>query len=175
LKSGCTKPRCNGGVATHEHVPDGDTYFRRCLAFANRGEHDQAIANFDEALAPHCAESDNRGMAHAERDEHHDAIADCTETLRLTPEAVDAFDSRGVAHCMTEDYNQALAGGTAAITVSSLAAGLHTVDAAYSGHGRRSLAKWRCRRELRIGLLVRGRAGQTWGRVLAGRRPFSAL
>jgi Flp pilus assembly protein TadD len=67
---------------------DAKAYAERGAAHLNKGDIDQAIADYTEAirLDPYDAEAYNgRGFAYGSKGEYDRAIADYTEAIRLNP------------------------------------------------------------------------------------------
>lgn len=76
-------------------------YSNRGVAFANQGDIDRAISDFNEAirLSPQDAVSYyNRGNAYRDQDDPARAIADYSEAIRLNPQYANAYYNRGLAH-----------------------------------------------------------------------------
>jgi tetratricopeptide (TPR) repeat protein len=59
-----------------------------------------------------------RGVAALTRGAYDQAIADFTETLKLTPNRVEAYHNRGEAYRLKGDYEQALADYNRALTIN---------------------------------------------------------
>jgi len=101
-----------------QNPDDGDVYFKRGLAFAQKNEFDDAIKDFDQAirLNPKDHEAfNNRCWARAMLGDLQMALRDCNESLRLKPNFVDALDSRGLVNLKIglptnaiQDYSAAL-------------------------------------------------------------------
>ena len=80
---------------------DAIAYYNRGRAYANKGDHDKAIADYTEAirLKPEVAEAYyDRGVAYANKGDYAKAIADSTEAIRLDPKYAWAYCNRGVAY-----------------------------------------------------------------------------
>jgi tetratricopeptide (TPR) repeat protein len=97
---------------------DGDSYFKRGLAYAQKAQYREAIRDFDQVirLNPKDAEAfNNRCWVRAMIGDLQVALRDCNESLRLKPNFVDALDSRGLVNLKIglpsnaiADYNAAL-------------------------------------------------------------------
>jgi tetratricopeptide (TPR) repeat protein len=109
---------CNGkGGATPDQVIRGCTaliesgresrrnrvvsHANRATAYHDKGDYDQAIADYDEAirLDPSDAEVFNsRGVAHHHKGDYDQAIADYSEAIRLDPKNAMALRNRGLVY-----------------------------------------------------------------------------
>jgi tetratricopeptide (TPR) repeat protein len=81
-------------------------------ACLDKGKHDEAIADYDKAIAldPNFALAySNRGLAYAKKGDVDRAIADYTKAIALDPNFADAYTNRGVACYMRGDKEQAIA------------------------------------------------------------------
>ncbi|MFD2184276.1 caspase family protein [Rhodoplanes azumiensis] len=97
---------------------DGEAYYKRGQAWAERREYAMAAEDFGQAIRinPSDAEAfNNRCFTRAVMNELDAALADCDEALRLKPQYPDALDSRGLVHLRLgrldkaiADYDQAL-------------------------------------------------------------------
>ncbi|EJW10636.1 hypothetical protein A33M_4323 [Rhodovulum sp. PH10] len=117
---------------------DGNIYYRRGQAWAERGRFGLAAEDFGRAirLDPRDAEAyNNRCFTRAVLDQLDDAVADCDEALRLRPDYVDALDSRGLAHLKLGRYDAAIADYDKAIGLNPRLA------TAYYGRGKAKLQK----------------------------------
>lgn len=117
---------------------DGNVYYRRGQAWAERGRFRLAAEDFGRAirLDPRDAEAyNNRCFTRAVLGQLDDAVADCDEALRLRPDYVDALDSRGLAHLKLGRYDAAIADYSRAIGLNPRLA------TAYYGRGKAKLHK----------------------------------
>ena len=92
--------------------------FNQGFARADRGEYDQAIADFTAAieLNPQYAQAYNsRGLAYLRQGDYDRAIADYTAAIRLNPQYVEAYKNRGFAYYRQGEYNEAIVQYTDAI------------------------------------------------------------
>jgi tetratricopeptide (TPR) repeat protein len=86
-------------------------YFNRGLAFKEKGNFDQAVADFDEAieLSPEHADAYfNRGLVLSKKGEQDRAIADFDKVIEISPNDADAFVKRGSAYRSRGDLDRAL-------------------------------------------------------------------
>lgn len=105
-----------------EHIDknpkDGDVYFKRGFAYAQKGRYAEAIKDFDQVIRLNPKDSEafnNRCWARAKLGELKLALRDCNESLRLRPNYADALDSRGLVNLKMDlpksaisDYDAAL-------------------------------------------------------------------
>jgi len=84
-------------------------YHNRGVHWANKGEHDKAIADFNQALRlkpDYASAYKHRGDAWTEKREFDKAIE---EALRLKPDDASGYVLRGLAWSVKEDYDAAIA------------------------------------------------------------------
>src|SRR5262249_54772335 len=89
---------------------DLGAYRQRGDAYAVRGEHDKAIADYSRVLqlAPDAVTYYNRGVQYSMRGLDEQALADYGEAIRLDPRHAAAHFNRGLAHRALEDFEAAL-------------------------------------------------------------------
>ena len=95
-----------------ENCSKAEIYNNRGIAHESKGEHDLAIAGYNEAirLNPKYAFAfNNLGIAHESKGEHDLAIADYNEAIRLNPKYAFAFNNRGIAHESKGEHDLAIA------------------------------------------------------------------
>jgi tetratricopeptide (TPR) repeat protein len=103
---GCTA-LIQGGRETDQNL--SKVFNIRGDAYRNKGNYDQAIQDFDQALrlVPNDADSFyNRGSAYLERKDYDRAIQDSDQALRLNPNDTGAFTNRGLAYAAQKPTNQ---------------------------------------------------------------------
>src|SRR6185436_6396708 len=138
LKSGRQIPAATAHLATD--------YDNRGVAYANKGLYDQAIADYDQAIAllpkTFPIAYFNRGNAYNNQGLDDQAISDYTKAITLQPTGADpdfiladAYNYRGQAHQRKTLYDEAIADFTMAV---SLKPGLET---AYESRGNIYLRK----------------------------------
>jgi tetratricopeptide (TPR) repeat protein len=97
-------------------------YDNRGIAYANKGDFDRAIVDFNEAirLDPHNAAAySNRGNAYNDKGDHERAIPDLDEAIRLDPKRAAAYNNRCWARFLIgRDLPQALADCTESLRLS---------------------------------------------------------
>jgi tetratricopeptide (TPR) repeat protein len=104
----CTRDIASGrfkGVAL------GGRFNNRGLAYAERGDYDRAIADYNEAIRLHpriAIAFSNRGNIYARSDYDH-AISDYNEAIRLNPRNAIFFSNRGEAYNNKGEYDHAVA------------------------------------------------------------------
>jgi tetratricopeptide (TPR) repeat protein len=104
--------------AVKERPSDYYGWHMRGVGWKDKGEYDNAIKDFTEALRlkPDSAAVYNwRGLAWDSKKEYDKAIADYTEAIRLDPKDALAFNNRGNAWSSKKEYDKAFADYTEAI------------------------------------------------------------
>jgi regulator of sirC expression with transglutaminase-like and TPR domain len=104
-----------------QNPDDGDAYFKRGLAYAQKNRFGEAIKDFDQVirLNPKDPEAlNNRCWARAMVGDLQVALKDCNESLRLKPNFVDALDSRGLVNLKIGQAGKAIADYSAALRVN---------------------------------------------------------
>jgi tetratricopeptide (TPR) repeat protein len=137
--------------------PDtAQSYSERARVYCDKGEHERAIADYDEAarLDPKRPVTyANRGLARYYRGEYDLAIADYSEAIRLDPKMGVAYGNRGLAHHYKGDYASAIADYDDAIRLDPANGTTYYNRArAHVHNGARSSAKADYRQALRLGL-----------------------
>ncbi len=99
------------GCATMQtDLNDADAYLKRGLAYAKKGQYDQAISDFTKALEinPRYAYAyNNRGLTYWNKGQYDQAISDFTKALEINPRDADAYVNRGVAYMSIGQYDKA--------------------------------------------------------------------
>lgn len=91
---------------------DGEAYYKRGQAWAERREYAMAVEDFGQAIRinPSDAEAfNNRCFTRAVLNELDAALSDCDEALRLKPQYPDALDSRGLVYLRLGRFEKAIA------------------------------------------------------------------
>ena len=97
-----------GGLTTEDLA---NTYSNRGVAQYHKGDYDQAVRDYDEAiqLDPDDAESYyNRGLAHYHNAAYDQAVRDYDEAIRLDPDDAESYYNRGLAHYHNAAFDQAV-------------------------------------------------------------------
>jgi tetratricopeptide (TPR) repeat protein len=100
---------------------DPNIYLLRASRYMKEGSYDQAIGQFNEALAldaNHAEAYVLRGMAYIDKADYDRAIADCTKALEIEPELDKAYYGRGKAYVEKQQYDQAILDFTKAIELN---------------------------------------------------------
>jgi tetratricopeptide (TPR) repeat protein len=111
---------------------DAKGYFDRAVEYDEKGNYDQAIADFTSAIRidPNYAEAYvGRGAEYADKGNYDQAIADFNQAIRLNPNFANAYACRGWTYDKKGNYDQAIADYTQAIRLNP-----NFADA-YSGRG----------------------------------------
>jgi Flp pilus assembly protein TadD len=118
------------------HCPQanaGDNcYFQRALQWDSQGNYDQAIANYNQAIAicPDDAVAyNNRGYDWYAKGDFDKAIADYNQALVLCPKYAEVYSNRGTAWDAKGEQDRALADYNEALAVDP------TVASAYNDRG----------------------------------------
>ncbi len=93
-------------------MKDPTIYTNRGLGYEQKGEHDKAIADYNEAirLDPRNLEARyERAAAYDNKGEHDKAIAEFTATMQLDPKYSPAVSGRGFAYLNKSDVDKAIA------------------------------------------------------------------
>ena len=80
---------------------EAEAYYHRGISYAEKGEYDQAIADYEATLQinpDHAIAFHNRGLAYFDKGDYDRAIADFDEALRLNPDYESAYCNRGNAY-----------------------------------------------------------------------------
>jgi tetratricopeptide (TPR) repeat protein len=103
-------------------------YGKQGMAFSVRSDYEQAIANFDRALALdplYAGAYLLRGIAFSARNDYEQAIADFDRALALDARATFAYAHRGFASWKRKKYQQAIADFDQASTLDQELEGAH--------------------------------------------------
>ena len=118
---GCTNVLNRGARETQSDR--ATAYNNRGWSYSDKGDHDRAIADFDEAirLDPKLAIAFvNRGWSYERKGDYDRAIADYDEAIRLDPNYSLAHNNRGWARNLKGEYDQAIVDFGEAIRTLSL-------------------------------------------------------
>ena len=116
-------------------------YFYRGNAYGRKGDHDQAIKDYSQAIAlqPDLAEAYyNRGVAYRLKGDHDQAIEDYSQAIALQPDLAEAYYKRGVAYGDKGDHDQAIEDYSQAIALQpDDAEAYYTRGVAYEDKGEK--------------------------------------
>jgi tetratricopeptide (TPR) repeat protein len=97
---------------------DAEIYYNRGVAFANLGQYQTAIKDYNQTISLNPAYSEafyNRGTIYSEIGQYQRAIEDFNQAISLQPNDAEAYHGRGFAYDKLgqyqraiEDYNQAI-------------------------------------------------------------------
>ena len=100
----------------------GAAHFDRGLAWADSGEYDKAIADYNDAIRfnPHLVDAyHSRGVAWVKKGEYDKAIADFNLAIRYNAQDAESLDGRGVAWLNKGEYDKAVADFNEAIRLNA--------------------------------------------------------
>ena len=113
--------RCiDAGGLTREDL--ANTHSNRGIAHYHNGVYDQAIRDYEAALAVNPSDAEvyyNRGLAYRNKGDYDQAVRDYGEAIRLDPEFAEIYNNRGLAYRHKQDYGQAVRDYDAAIRLNS--------------------------------------------------------
>jgi tetratricopeptide (TPR) repeat protein len=102
------------------HARDAEYYAYRGEVRLTKGEHDKAIADFNEAIRldrDYAYAYDRRGIVWQDMGEYDEAIIDYSEALRIYPRYPPAYCGRGHAWAKKGDYDKAASDYNRALAV----------------------------------------------------------
>jgi tetratricopeptide (TPR) repeat protein len=118
--------------------------FTRAKAYVERGAHDRAIADVDEAirLLPGFGPSYNlRGSAWLAKGDLDRAVADFEAAIKLSPKDADGYMNRGIVRSRKADYGGAVTDFDQAIAINAAVPALHGLRGdAHLSNGEHALA-----------------------------------
>ena len=88
---------------------DAKFYIDRGIAYAEKGQFDQAGDDFTKALEIDPKSADayyNRGIAYVNKGQFHWAIDDFTKALEIDSKSAGAYYYRGIAYYFKKEYNK---------------------------------------------------------------------
>ncbi len=149
---GCTNVLNRGARETQSDR--ATAYNNRGWSYSDKGDHDRAIPDFDEAirLDPKLAIAFvNRGWSYERKGDYDRAIADYDEAIRLDPKYSLAYNNRGWAHQLKGEYDQAIADFGEAIRTNpkDATAYVNRCDA-YNRKGQQDRALQDCEAAIRL-------------------------
>jgi tetratricopeptide (TPR) repeat protein len=89
-----------------------EAYYFRGNAYANKGDYDRAIADYDQAIRfkpGYATAYYNRGIVYAQKGDIDRAVADYDKAIQLKPDFADAYYSRGSVYKEKGDADRAIA------------------------------------------------------------------
>ena len=113
-------------------------FWQRGAAYARKGDHTRAIAEYDEAIRQDPKFSRaywSRGNSYEFKGDYDKAIADYDEAVRLDPKWANAYYDRGVVYAVKGDLERAVADYSEAIRLNPIASYYWRRGVAYSMRG----------------------------------------
>jgi tetratricopeptide (TPR) repeat protein len=104
----CTRAIASGRYASSELAT---LHYDRAIEYANKGDNDRAIADFDAAILldpTSAAIRNDRGVAWLAKSEYDRALADFSEAIRLDPNDADYYNNRGSSWHLKGDDDRAI-------------------------------------------------------------------
>ncbi len=98
-----------------------EDYYNRGVESYKKGKYDEAIAEFDQALAKKPRYADAyaaRGAAWYRKGKYDKALGDQAQALRLNPNIVAAYNNRGLAWTAKGQYDKAIADFTQGLAIN---------------------------------------------------------
>lgn len=99
---------------------DAKFYIDRGVAYGQKGQFEQAIADFTKAIEIDPKSTDayfNRAVAYAKKNQHDRAISDYTKALQTGPKDAGTYYYRGIAYLEKRQFDQAADDFTNAIEI----------------------------------------------------------
>ncbi len=90
----------------------GVAFYKRGGAYYFKGDHDRAIADYNEAMKLGLYRADafnNRAIAYHDKGDHRRALTDLNEAIRLDSQHAGAFNNRGNVYYEKGDHSSAIA------------------------------------------------------------------
>jgi len=82
----------------------------RGIAYSGKGQHDQAVADFNKALEINPKDASayyNRGMAYGEKNQLDQTIADFNKAVEINPSYGRAYNNRAIIYYLKKEYDKA--------------------------------------------------------------------
>jgi tetratricopeptide (TPR) repeat protein len=98
-------------ISTRAPAADAQSHAQRGLALLNRGNFDEAIAEYSTAISSDPSDAGaliGRGRAYAAKDQYDKAIADFDKAIRLAPQDSTAFRYRGLVNSLKGQPDRAI-------------------------------------------------------------------
>ena len=108
--------------------PSSLAYSNRGSAYINVRKYDDAIADYDRAIAldpSYAMAYNNRGFAKLNKGDYDGAIDDCSRAIAIDPNNAAAYNNRGTAKAHKGDYDSAIDDYDRAIAIDPNNAPLH--------------------------------------------------
>ncbi len=89
---------------------DTGSYLNRGVVYGKKGQHDQAIVDFNKAIELNprdAAAYYNRGISFGKRGLYDQAILDFTKAIVINPRYAKAYINRGAAYFFKKEYDKA--------------------------------------------------------------------
>ena len=113
------------------------TYHIRGLAYISISKYDDAIEDYDRAIAidpDYVVAYSNRSVAKSHKGDYDGAIADCSNAVAIDPNYSAAYNNRGAAKLRKGDYDGAIADCSESISIDPNRAATYNTRGAAKAH-----------------------------------------
>ena len=110
-----------GCAEIHRPGLDADSYVKRGLTYADKGQYDKDISDYNKAIEINPRDADaysNRGTAYDTKGQYDKAISDYNKAIEINPRLADAYYNRGIAYGKRGQYDKAISDYSKAIEIN---------------------------------------------------------